>query len=64
MPIVKVSMLSGRTQETKQKIAEEMTEVMTRNLGNAPEHIYVIFEDVAPTDWAVGGEFFPSKEDK
>jgi 4-oxalocrotonate tautomerase len=60
MPIIRIEMLEGRSQEIKQKIAHEMTEVLVRNLGSDPAHIYVIFADVARSDWAVGGKFFDS----
>ncbi len=55
MPVVKVSMLEGRTPEVKQKIAKDITDSLVRNLGNKPHHIYVVFEDVPATDWAAGG---------
>ena len=58
MPIIRVEMLAGRSQEIKQKIAKEMTDVLVRNLGSDPAHIYVMFADVARSDWAVGGKFF------
>jgi len=58
MPIVRVEMLAGRSQETKQKIAEEITAALVRHAGAQPPHVYVIFDDVAPADWAVGGQFF------
>lgn len=60
MPIVRVEMLEGRSQSTKQKIANEMTDVLVRNLGTDPAHIYIMFSDVAGSDWAVGRTFFES----
>lgn len=57
MPIVRVEMLAGRSQPTKQKIADEMTDVLVRNLGADPAHIYIMFADVAGSDWAVGSTF-------
>lgn len=58
MPIVRVEFLAGRSQETKQKIAEEITATIVRHAGSEPPHVYVIFDDVAPNNWAVGGQFF------
>jgi 4-oxalocrotonate tautomerase len=60
MPIIRIEMLEGRSQAIKQKIANEMTEVLVRNLGSDPAHIYVMFADVARNDWAVAGKFFDS----
>lgn len=60
MPIVKVEMLAGRDAAAKQRIATEITEVIARNTGSDPAHIYVMFSDVAHADWAVAGRFFPA----
>ncbi len=58
MPIVKIEMLAGRDVQTKQAIATEVTAVISKHLGNDPAHIYVMFDDVASEDWAVGGRLF------
>lgn len=60
MPIVRIEMLPGRSQESKQKIAEEITATLTRALGVATGHIYVMFDEVAGQNWAVAGQFLPS----
>lgn len=59
MPIVRVEMLQGRSQEVKEKIAADITQALVRHAGTAPDHVYVMFADVAHADWAVGGRFFP-----
>ncbi|MBP6861634.1 MAG: 4-oxalocrotonate tautomerase family protein [Neisseriaceae bacterium] len=58
MPVVTIDLLKGRDQQTKQAIATEITAVLSQHLGNDPAHIYVVFNEVAPNDWAVGGLFF------
>jgi 4-oxalocrotonate tautomerase len=60
MPIVRVEMLVGRSAETKQRIAQEITESMARLCNSDPSHIYVMFTDIAHRDWAVAGKVFPS----
>lgn len=57
MPIIRVEMLPGRSQETKAQLAAELTASAARCLGARPEHIYVIFSEVSGNDWAVGGGF-------
>jgi 4-oxalocrotonate tautomerase len=59
MPIVRIEMLPGRSQETKQRLATEMTTLVARELGVDAAHIYVMFSEVAHNDWAVAGQFFP-----
>jgi 4-oxalocrotonate tautomerase len=42
----------------KEKVAAEVTESIVRNTGIDPKYIYVIFEDVAPSNWAGEGKLF------
>ena len=56
MPIVRVEMWSGRTQEQKQELARAITDAMVRIAKTTPEATIVLFEDVAKENWAEGGE--------
>lgn len=58
MPVVRVSWFEGKDAKTKQAVAAEVTESIVRNTGTPAEYIYVIFEDVAPSDWAGAGKLF------
>ena len=58
MPIVKISWFEGKTHEQKAKVAAEVTESIVRNTGTDPAYIYVLFEDVKPSDWAGAGKLF------
>ena len=42
----------------KEKVAAEVTESIVRNTGTDAKYIYVIFEDVATSDWAGDGKLF------
>ncbi len=55
MPIVRVTLAAGRSQAQKQKAAEAITKVLVEDLAAHAEHVYVLFEDVDPDDWTVGG---------
>ena len=55
MPYVLVQSIEGRTPEQKRKVAADITESMVENFGCPSDAIYVVFEDVAATDWVVGG---------
>lgn len=57
MPTIRIEMLQGRSQETKQEIATEITALMGRILGAEPGHVYVQFEEWTPNNWSVGGKF-------
>lgn len=64
MPVVRVSWFEGKNHEQKTKVAAEITESIVRNTDTDPAYIYVIFEDVKPSDWAGGGKIYGGREDE
>ena len=64
MPVVRVSWFEAKNHDQKAKVAAEITESIVRNTGTDPKYIYVIFDDVKPSDWAGEGKLFgdPSSE--
>lgn len=40
------------------KVATDITESILRHAGGDPSHTWIVFDDVAKNDWAVGGKFF------
>ncbi len=58
MPVVRVSWFAGKDAKAKAAVAAEVTESIVRNTGTPAEYIYVIFEDVAASDWAGAGKLF------
>lgn len=58
MPIIRVSWFNDKNDETKAEVAAELTDVLVRKTGVDKKWVYVVFEDVKPTDWAAGGELF------
>jgi 4-oxalocrotonate tautomerase len=58
MPVVRVSWFEGKDIVAKKAVAAEITESIVRNTGTEAKYIYVIFEDVTPSDWAGGGTLF------
>lgn len=57
MPVVNIQMFEGREQ-SKAAIAKEVTESIAKHAGVDPQYIYVIFNDVKTSDWAISGELF------
>ena len=55
MPIVRVSMHSGRTPAQKAELARAITEAIVKIARTTPEATTVIFEDVPKENWATGG---------
>ncbi len=56
MPYVLVQSLEGRSAEQKAACGEAITAALVEHLGAPREAVFVVFEDVAATDWMVGGE--------
>ena len=55
MPIVRVSMHSGRTPAQKAELARAITEAVVKIARTTPEATTVIFEDVPRENWATAG---------
>lgn len=64
MPVVRVSWFEGKEHAAKEAVASEITESIVKNTGTDPNYIYVIFEDVALSDWAGAGKLFGGAPDK
>ncbi len=64
MPVVRVSWFEGKDHQQKEKVAAEITESIVRHTATDPNYIYVIFEDVKPSDWAGAGKLFGQAEEK
>ena len=52
MPHVIVKLYSGRSEQQKQRLAEEMTKAVMTAQKSGQESISVAIEDVEPSDWA------------
>jgi 4-oxalocrotonate tautomerase len=55
MPIVRVTWFAGRDREAKERVAGGI-EALMRAEGAPSGSTYVLFEDVAPEDWAIDGK--------
>ncbi len=56
MPVITIEFFPGRSEEIKQTIAEQITDLMV-NIAKtgSREGVYVIFRETPPTCWAIGG---------
>ena len=55
MPIVTVSMYTGRTQRDKNKLAEAITEDIVNILKVEKKDVIVIFQEASPGNWYASG---------
>lgn len=56
MPYVNVKLAGSVTKEQKKQIAKEITETLQKHAHKPANYTYIVFEEVAHEDWAIGGE--------
>lgn len=56
MPVIRVSMWTGRTHEQKAALAKALTDAMVEAGKTAPEAVTIIFEEVERSNWAKAGK--------
>ena len=62
MPLVQITMLSGRTIEQKRKVAQRITDVMVEEAGAKREAVIVTFNEVSKESYASGGVLMADKK--
>jgi 4-oxalocrotonate tautomerase len=55
MPLIEISMLTGRDTDTKERMITEVTDAVVRTSGAPPEAVTVIIREVPRTNWARAG---------
>ena len=55
MPIVRIAMYSGRTQREKDRIAEAITEDVSKILNVEKKEVIIVFEEATHGNWYVSG---------
>ena len=58
MPVVRVSMWAGITQQQKEELTQLITEAISTVVKATPDATTIIFEDVAKHNWAKGGVLY------
>lgn len=56
MPILRVSLWSGRSKEQKAELAKALTETMVKTAQVPVQAVTVQFEELPKENWATGGE--------
>jgi len=55
MPVVNVSLYSGRTPDQKSALAKAITKAISETAGVPDSATTIIFQDVEKSDWSNGG---------
>ena len=61
MPLVQITMLTGRTADQKRKLAQRITDAMIEEAGARREAVVVTFHEVASESYASGGVLMADK---
>ena len=61
MPMVQITMLTGRTIDQKRKLAKRITDAMVEEAGARRESIIVAFHEVTKESYASGGLLMADK---
>jgi len=61
MPLVQITMLSGRTAEQKRKIAQQITDVLVEDAGTKREAVMIAFHEVSRENYSSGGVLMADK---
>ena len=62
MPTIRVDLFEGRTPEQKKAFVKALTQACVDALDSKPESVDVLLFDVAPSNWATGGELWSEKK--
>jgi 4-oxalocrotonate tautomerase len=55
MPVIRVEMFEGRTNDQKKELVKELTNSFIKTCGGNPEGVNIIIQEYKKEDWAVGG---------
>jgi 4-oxalocrotonate tautomerase len=61
MPMVQITMLSGRTVEQKRRIAQRITDVLVEEAVTKREGIMIAFHEVSKESYSSGGVLMADK---
>lgn len=58
MPFIQMTMLAGRSVETKRELISKLNAAAAEVLGGDPARIRIALVEVSGDDWGIGGETF------
>jgi len=55
MPLVRIDMWEGKSEETKEKLIRNVSDAVARSLDISVDHVTVILYDVPKSHWGIKG---------
>ena len=63
MPMIRVDWLEGRTPQQKAQLSDTLTKAFV-DIAHVPkDQVWIVFNDVKRSDWAMGGTFVGDRPD-
>ncbi len=56
MPMVRIEMWEGRSDEVKEELIRNVSKVVAETVGAPIEHVQVVIQEVPKKHWGIGGE--------
>ena len=56
MPFIHVEMIEGRSREQKEALVKEVTEVVSKHIGDPTEHIHIIIQEIKAENLGQNGK--------
>ena len=56
MPVLRVSMLEGRSEEQKAAAAAALTAALEVHFGCRAEDVWIVFEEMPRENWSIAGK--------
>ena len=64
MPFIQMTMLAGRSVETKRELISKLNAAAAEVLGGDPARIRIALVEVTGDDWGIGGQTFNDIQSK
>jgi 4-oxalocrotonate tautomerase len=61
MPVVQVSLKSGRSLEEKRELVERFTQALVEVCGSSAERVHVVINEVSEDNWGRGGRLLSDR---
>ncbi len=63
MLLFRITLRAGRSPAQLQELAEALSETAAQTIGVPAETVRVVYQEVPPTHWFVGGQPLPARMD-
>ena len=61
MPIIRVEMFPGRTEDQKRELVKALTDAFVSTAGGKPDSVFIVLDEIEKSNWGAGGELCSDK---